>query len=82
MVLQAINKKRTLAALADGQFGVIHQYTHDVIASKLMSMGILPGKSLKLVRRLPFGGGLYVKVGNQNIALRQEEAENILVISA
>jgi ferrous iron transport protein A len=79
---QAANKKMTLSGLLDGQGGVIHQYTNDVIASKLLSMGILPGRSLKLVRRLPFAGGFYVKFDNQTLALRHEEAENIVVISS
>jgi Fe2+ transport system protein FeoA len=44
-----------------------------------MSMGILPGKSISLIRRVPFGGGLYVKVVGQNFAIRAEEARSILI---
>ena len=42
-------------------------------------MGILPGKVLKLIRRAPFGGGLYIKVADCNIAVRDVEAQNILI---
>ena len=70
---------KTLALLKEGQEGVIHAFTNDQMASKLLSMGVLPGKMLQLVRRVPFGGGLYVKIEGQNIALRLEEARNIVL---
>jgi ferrous iron transport protein A len=65
--------------LKEGESGIVHQYTDDRMASKLLSMGILPGKSLRLVRRIPFGGGLYVKVDDQSIALRDFEAQSIIL---
>ena len=46
----------TLANLKEGEHGIIHQFTDDKMASKLLSMGVLPGKSLRLIRRVPFGG--------------------------
>ena len=45
----------------------------------MLSMGILPGKFLKLIRRVPFGGGLYIKVEDSNIGIRDNEAQNILI---
>jgi ferrous iron transport protein A len=69
-----------LSDLKVGGEGKIHKYTDDVIASKLLSMGVLPGKSVRLVRRIPFGGGLYIKVEDHNIAVREEEAKNIVLI--
>lgn len=69
----------TLANLKEGEGGIIHQFTDDKMASKLLSMGVLPGKSLRLVRRIPFGGGLYIKVEECNIAVRDKEAQNIVL---
>lgn len=54
-------------------------FTNDRLASKLMAMGILPGSTLKLVRKAPFGGAWYVAVDQQFIALRRQEAAAILV---
>jgi Fe2+ transport system protein FeoA len=34
------------------------------------------------VRRVPFGGGLYVKIEEQNIGLREEEARHIFLTAA
>jgi Fe2+ transport system protein FeoA len=75
-----MNHFEVLSDLKVGKEGKIHKYTDDVIASKLLSMGVLPGKSVRLVRRIPFGGGLYIKVENHNIAVREEEAKNIVLI--
>ena len=76
---QLMTHLKTLATLKEGQEGLIHEFTDDLMASKLLSMGVLPGKLLRLIRRLPFGGGLYIKIGEQNIALRLEEAKNIVL---
>ena len=70
---------KALAQLKIGERGTIHSFTDDQMACKLLSMGVLPGKSLRLVRRVPFGGGLYIKVDELNIAVRLEEAKNIIL---
>ena len=69
----------SLAALKDGENGVLTEFLDNKIACKLMSMGILPGKEIALIRRVPFGGGLYVKVAGQNFAIREEEARSMLI---
>ena len=74
-----MNQFKTLSNLKEGQEGVIHEFTNDYMASKLLSMGVLPGKLLRLMRRVPCGGGLYIKIDDHNIALRLEEAKNIVL---
>ena len=69
----------TLDNFKEGEIGIIHKFTDDKMASKLLSMGVLPGKSLRLVRRVPFGGGLYIKVDTCNIAVREAEAQQIVL---
>jgi ferrous iron transport protein A len=69
----------TLDNFKEGEIGIIHKFTDDKMASKLLSMGVLPGKSLRLVRRVPFGGGLYIKVDACNIAVREAEAQQIVL---
>lgn len=76
---QLMSHFKTLALLKEGQEGIIHEFTNDRMASKLLSMGVLPGKMMQLIRRVPFGGGLYVKIEGQNMALRLEEARNIVL---
>lgn len=57
----------------------VSHYTNDSIGGKLMSMGILPGSRVELVRRAPFGGGWYIKVDNLYLALRMEEASSVVL---
>lgn len=74
-----MNHLESLSNLKDGEKGTIRHFTNDHIAGKLLSMGVLPGKSIRLVRRLPFGGGIYIKIENQSIALREDEAKSIVL---
>lgn len=43
-----------------------------------MSMGVLPGSRIDLIRKAPLGGGWYVKIDRQFIALRKEELDCIV----
>jgi len=62
-----------------GMAGIVAQFTNEQIGSKLLAMGILPGSRLEVVREAPFGGGLVVKVDNNYLALRKQEAACILL---
>lgn len=68
-----------LSNLHEGETGVIRAFTDDQMASKLLAMGMLPGKLLTLVRRMSLKGGIYLKVEDQTFALREEEAQNIIL---
>ncbi len=57
---------------------VIKRFSNKVVARKLLSMGILPGMKISIVRRAPFGGSLYIMAGSQYIALRKEEFQDII----
>ena len=58
---------------------VISHFTDNVIASKLMSMGVLPGSVATLIRKSTFGNTLYFEIDNQILALRKEEAACIVL---
>jgi ferrous iron transport protein A len=68
-----------LSNLKNGQRGIISRYTDSAVECKLLSMGILPGKSIEIIRRVPFGGGLYLKIDTINLAVREEEAQKIIL---
>ncbi|RMG77918.1 MAG: ferrous iron transport protein A [Bacteroidetes bacterium] len=65
--------------LQKGISGKVTQFTDDLIASKLMSMGILPGSRVEVIKIAPFNGGFYLKVDGNNLAVRAIEAANIVV---
>lgn len=56
----------------------ISHFTDDRLAGKLMSMGALPGSEIRLVRKAPFGGGWYVQIDRQILALRKDELDCIV----
>ena len=68
-----------LPTLATKRSGRIAFFTDSLIASKLLSMGVLPGSRIELVRKGPFGGGWYVRVDSLLLALRQKEINSIVL---
>lgn len=51
---------------------------NDAIARRLRELGFVPGESLRLVTRAPFGGDpLLVQVGYTRFALRRSEAARV-----
>lgn len=46
---------------------------------RLLSLGVAPGISLKVVRRAPLGDPLQVQIGKLNLSIRRNEARNVLI---
>ncbi|MCR9289697.1 MAG: ferrous iron transport protein A [Bacteroidetes bacterium] len=65
--------------LQKGHSGTVIRFTDDKIASKLLSMGVLPKSVIRMIKIAPFNGGYYLKVDGNNLAVRVSEAENIVV---
>lgn len=59
--------------------GIVHQFNDEKVSCKLLSMGVLPGSVIEVVRKSPFGGSYYIKVNGYNFALRANELDCILV---
>lgn len=70
---------KELIALEPGSSAIIRSFSDEATACKLMSMGILPGSKVKLVRKAPFGGAIYIKADNQQFAIRNSEAECVML---
>ena len=68
-----------LSNIEVGGSGVIVQFMDNTIAGKLMTMGVLPGSRVKVIRKAPFKGGLYLKIDGSNMVLREKEAETIIL---
>lgn len=68
-----------LSKIKTGSIGTITQFMDDMIAGKLMTMGVLPGSEVRIIRRAPFKGGIYLKINGQNMVLREGEAETIIL---
>lgn len=62
-----------------GQKAKVSGFVDSTIAVRLMSMGVLPGTDVTLIRKSVFGNTVMVKTPQQCLALRKNEAANILV---
>ncbi|MDZ4846335.1 MAG: FeoA domain-containing protein [Chitinophagales bacterium] len=67
--------------LKPGKTGIIHSLKESHISPKLLEMGFLPGKEIRLLRTAPGGSPLYLDLQGHFIALRKDEAEVIVLKS-
>jgi ferrous iron transport protein A len=70
---------KNIRQLQIGESAIIGEFSNGFVACKLKAMGLLPGSAILLVRRSPFGGAYYIRAKNHYIALRNFEAENVLL---
>ncbi|MGB3547348.1 MAG: FeoA family protein [Saprospiraceae bacterium] len=68
-----------LLKLRPGHAGIVERFTSERLACKLLDIGVVPGSRIQLIRKAPFGGGWYVKVDRQCIALRKQELACIVM---
>ena len=73
---------KNITQLQIGENAIIGEFANGYVACKLMAMGLLPGSAISLMRKAPFGGAYYIKTKNHYVALRSNEAKNVLLIPA
>tara|TARA_B100000809_G_C14693496_1_gene371426 strand:- start:119 stop:337 length:219 start_codon:yes stop_codon:yes gene_type:complete len=61
------------------QVGVINEVLDNPLITKLFEFGLLPGSKFRVVNIAPFNGPISILVNDTRVALRQKEAEFILV---
>ncbi len=69
----------TLCCLEANEEAVIYGYKDQNLACKLISMGFLPGKTVKVVRKIWKEGNYYLNCNNQRIVIGHSEAQAIEV---
>jgi ferrous iron transport protein A len=62
-----------------GQQGIIRGYDDPLIAGRLMTMGLLPGKEVQLVRKSIMGECFYIQSETMVLAIRRREGEKIQI---
>ena len=70
---------RTILDLKLHESALTIAFSNPELACKLTSMGLLPGTRIEMVRHAPFGSAYYIKVDGIRMALREEEAQSILL---
>lgn len=71
--------KTKLSNIKTNQTGVINDVLDNPLITKLFEFGLLPGATFKVVNIAPFNGPISILIDDTRIALRQKEAEFILV---
>lgn len=72
-------RHRPLTDLEKMESGKTIAISNPTLATRLTAMGVLPGATVQMVRKAPFGKAYYIKVEGIRLALRQDEAESILL---
>ncbi len=60
--------------------GILSHFKDNFIAQRMMSMGVLPGAKIKLVRANPRIGAYYIQASNKHFALREEEVKSMILV--
>ncbi|MCZ2101312.1 MAG: ferrous iron transport protein A [Chitinophagales bacterium] len=74
-----MDPRKTLLALQPGETGLVALLEENDFISKLMALGILPNTRVKMVRKAPFGKVFYVKLDDHQIAIREAEANTVII---
>jgi ferrous iron transport protein A len=65
--------------LKKGETGRVVDYLDKELASRLLTLGLLPETKVMYIRKAPFGGAHYIKFNGHAIALRENEALSIII---
>lgn len=52
-----------------------------ILAARLITIGIYPGKTIKIIRKVMFGGAYYIEIEGSHYALREQEMEQITKVA-
>ena len=71
---------KTLSSLSEGELAVIQKFNADLnLQSRLVEMGILPGVTVRIIKKAPFNGPVELKVRGYEVTLRYRDANQIFV---
>ncbi|AZQ61047.1 ferrous iron transport protein A [Flammeovirga pectinis] len=67
----------SIDTLPIGSIGIIKEFQDKIVGSRLIDLGLFPGKKIRVLRKAPFGGALYIKSDQQAFALGLHEAKTV-----
>ena len=71
---------KTLSNLSEGELAVIQSFNAGLnLQSRLVEMGILPGVTVRIIKKAPFNGPVELKVRGYEVALRYRDANQVFV---
>jgi hypothetical protein len=76
----SLNKMiQTVNNMQKGEKRTISQVNTDKIPIKLLELGCLPGNSIEIIEKAPFGDPIYLNINDSRLAIRKELAQYIEV---
>jgi len=75
----ALRAMTKLSELKQGQKAIIKSFTNAETYLKLMEMGCVPGESVLIEQKAPFGDPISIRVSGYYLSLRLNEAQDIEV---
>jgi len=80
--LNKVNGKgKSVADMVPGETAIISGFHDDVLSTKLLEMGLLPGTAVRFNFRAPFGDPVCVTISGFDLSLRVEEAAMISILN-
>jgi ferrous iron transport protein A len=70
---------KTLAQLIKGETAIITCFSDDLLALKLMEMGLIPGEKITLQHVAPLGCPYAFEVNGTLVSLRKSEAQLVQI---
>ena len=70
---------KRLSEIEIGKKAIIVSFETDDIILKLMEMGCLPGETISIEKKAPWGDPISILVSGYQLSLRMNEAEKIIV---
>ena len=64
-----------------GETGIISGFSDDLLSSKLLEMGFLPGTAVRFNFTAPFGDPVCVSISGFDLSLRLDEASMISILN-
>lgn len=71
--------QKSIAQLRIGEPAIISYFDSNVIPLKLIEMGCLPGNTVVLLQKAPFGDPLFLNINDSLLAIRLETAKDIFI---
>lgn len=65
--------------LKSGQKGIVSKVLTSEFSTRLLGLGIMPGRNISVKRVGPFGSPFHIQIGNQSIVLDKLTANTVLV---
>jgi ferrous iron transport protein A len=69
----------SLDQLKIGQTAIVREFSDEVLSTKLIEMGCLPGETISISKTAPLGCPIAINISGYELCLRKNEAASVLI---